>query len=490
MKTGEKITGPMDMRKAWFFNDLKPRVYYANGGDSYFASLYIQDIASLISNILPSTNPVTRFQVERLGPIAQGQILITYDYSSFTSNLSELKYFLYYLGLSFHGVDVDVYDPFVGVKSIDLGSLISDYNEFANHYCLFSVERFDKFIDNPVFRMGQSGALGIKGNIVFSTSLHGLALADITGNWQSDSVVGDDALCYIFTSFLKLFISCVNNLGSINEDKFSSVLNPLDDPLRLSSFKYLKRPLSLYPSGPVLGSLDFFPDLASVFFPDGDGIHTVVEGTSKLDTIVTLCSQICRYSLITSRASADVYSEIFAEEEHLVLLLFRAAYEKLGLPIEGHAPGFCVELTVPGCSKEYATLHSFIPPIDSDVLITSGWISVCYARFGGELFEVPDISANIPPPEDHYQGQVFMATSSKTLTMLVGLGFLTQKIVLRVVHFDIAYANYLEEVTRESYDSGEEMMYTYTVESECPHYYDLVREHLFLPTYDQGIPEA
>jgi hypothetical protein len=42
--TGEKIQGPMEMRWAWRYNDLKPRVYYCGGGDALWPCLYIKPI--------------------------------------------------------------------------------------------------------------------------------------------------------------------------------------------------------------------------------------------------------------------------------------------------------------------------------------------------------------------------------------------------------------------------------------------------------------
>lgn len=44
-ETGEQVPGPMEMRFAWRYNDLKGRVYYATGGDCLWPGLFIKQIA-------------------------------------------------------------------------------------------------------------------------------------------------------------------------------------------------------------------------------------------------------------------------------------------------------------------------------------------------------------------------------------------------------------------------------------------------------------
>jgi hypothetical protein len=218
--------------------------------------------------------------------------------------------------------------------------LLREYNEFANQYCTFSVERFDNRLDNPMFHMGQSGPLGIKGNIVLSTALHGLALADITGTPDNDCVVGDDALTQVLTLLLSMFITCVNNLGTINPTKFSILKPTIVDPLSSTRFKFLKRPLHVT-DRPVLGILDFFPDVATILYPEGDGVHTIPPGSSFYIRMTSFVMQVCRYSLIVSRPDRVISSldEVFADDERRVMEVFRLCYKELGLPLDGAPPG-------------------------------------------------------------------------------------------------------------------------------------------------------
>lgn len=472
-REGVRISGWMEMRIVWFFNDLKPRVYYTNGGDSFFCSLYIQQIANEIVKLLPSTNPATRFSVSRIGPVTGDQVLITYDYSSFTSSLAELKYFLFWLANQFDGTFLSVYDPFQGVRELDMGQYIREYNTYANQYMEFSVERFDRKSDT--FFMGLSGALGIKGNIVFSTALHGIALADITKTPDNDCCVGDDALTSIFRDFLPLFVDRVNALGHINIDKFNVILPTSLDPLRKSSFKFLKRPLDLDGNDfPSLGSLDAFPDIASILYPEGDGIHTVHPGVDRQSMVVTFIMQLCRFSLVTSRRLAEnaIEESIYGSDIEDCTLLFQRVYETLGLPTDGHAPGYIMPCTE---GSDGYTINLFIPPVDTVSLITIGWIEACFAAFNGQVFLAPQTCTPIPMPLEHYLGQVFFATSDqKPLNFMVDMGYLEAEKVMTYTTFDHRFKSILERQTDILLTENEEpLIMQFTVISECLHYYDI-----------------
>jgi hypothetical protein len=482
METGIRVPGPMEIRSAWFYNELKPRLYFTNGGDSYFRSLFIADLSNRVCEFLPSTNPVSRFFVERCGSVRDDEVLITYDYTSFTSSLSELKYFLFYLGLSLHGIPAEIYDPYEGIVTADLGDIIRDYNDFANHYCLFSVERFDKLLEHPIFSLNQNGGLGIKGNITLSTALHGLSLADITGRPDNDCCVGDDALSIILHSFFHLFVSCVNNLGSINEDKFQVIQPILHDPLRRSSFKFLKRPLDLDSQNiPTLGSLDFFPDFATLLFPEGDSYHTP-SLSSYEDNVHSFISQTSRYIKLAMRRRVDITPEdsIFLDDDLQILKLFRSVYKTVGLPEEGSLPGYRVLNPI---LKSHFSVHLFIPPIDTEVVLEIGWVELLFTRYSGDLFEAPCLVGTIVPPESHYVGQeAYVSSNIKEITLLTDLGYLSRERVVETVSFTQRYAERLNMNERFD-DRTQFVLYRYTVKRVCPHYNDLMKR---FHTIDNG----
>jgi len=437
-QTGEKILGPLELRQAWFFNDLKPRTYYCLGGSAFWDGLYIQQIANMFATILPSTAPNTRFDVSRLGPSSPDYYVFTYDYSSFTTSLAELKFFLFWLAESLRGCPVLVLDVVHGIRRLDLGEVIHSYNQAVNVYQVFSTERFFPLLSRYI-RQGRSGSLGVKGNIVWSMINHGVSLAGITSTPDRDSCVGDDALGKILIHLMELLIICVNNLGSINPAKFS-FLRPSEDVVQgtLQQYKYLKRPLGLDLEGrPTLGILDFFPDIAGTLF-EGDGIHSVRDpDRTPLQKAKTFAQQWGRFLRI-QRESLDYTSDLqMIREEDLEVLLgaIAACYRKLGLPLEGGVPG---SYTVPTDDGRQA-LEIMCPPCEF-VVFESPWEEVLVDRFRGHIISEPIwMGGMMPPPVDLEAGDRFRSTSSKLMTLLEDLGCVTRVVCLQDVVFDEEY---------------------------------------------------
>jgi hypothetical protein len=84
-----KIGGEVEMRQAWKYNDLKPRTYFACGGTMYYPSRYIQPVMNALVDAFPSTDTFGRFSVERFSSLTPSEIVVLYDYTSFTSSMSE-----------------------------------------------------------------------------------------------------------------------------------------------------------------------------------------------------------------------------------------------------------------------------------------------------------------------------------------------------------------------------------------------------------------
>jgi hypothetical protein len=439
-RTGTQVHGPIEMRQAWFFNDLKPRTYYCLGGTDFFHGLHIQEIANLFCAILPSSNPFTRFTVARIGSVGYDELLITYDYSSFTTSLAELKYFMFWLSTAVEDVVVPILDVCHGVQHVPLGEILREYNAAVNQHQAFSLERFQDAEERILLRQGRSGSLGVKGNIVFSTTLHALALADITGTPDDDCCVGDDALAKIRAWFIAIFISCVNNLGDINPDKFTSMapIPPEDESRSIYSeqYKFLKRPLyiDIETRVPELGTLDFFPSVADALFPEGDGIHTAAPGYSAYGSARTFAMQVGRYLRI--HYVEDVGFGLVREEDlSLVLSGFQAAYRKLSLPLEGGVPGnFHIRLR-----DGYERQGDFwCPPVDTQEVFTTSWMDVLLNRFYGLRVSSPvTVGGTIPPPLEACIGQKFHATSDvRCLQLCVDLGVLEKTVEIRWEFFD------------------------------------------------------
>jgi len=434
--TGLEPEGVIEMRQAWFFNELKPRTYYCLGGKDFFHGMFIQQIANLFVDILPSTNPFSRYTVERIGTLSYDELLITYDYSSFTTSLGELKYFMFWLAESVGDVVIPVLDVFYGVRDIPLRYILHAYNDAVNRHQAFSVERFQQAEESFLLRQGRSGSLGVKGNIVFSTTLHGLSLADITGTPDDDCCVGDDALAKMRSWFITIFIACVNNLGDINPEKFTTIRRPYgpEHSHLIEQYKFLKRPLTVTYAGiPSLGRLEFFPSVADALFPKGDGFHTTVPGLSDYNTAKTFAMQVGRYYRI--HCNYDEATIIFRDEDlELILTAFKAAYVKYGLPIEGGIPGdFVVRVGAIGRDSDF-----FCPAVDSTECFVTPWMEILLNRFYGRRVSLPvTLGGTVVPPPEACVGQRFRATTDVTVLKLgVDLGFLEKTVETKWEFFD------------------------------------------------------
>jgi hypothetical protein len=474
--TGVEVHGEIEMRQAWFFNELKPRTYYCLGGTDFFHGMHVQQIANLFVNILPSTNPFTRFTVRRIGIIGYDELLITYDYSSFTTSLAELRYFLFWLAEYVGDVHVTLLDVATGLREVPLKSILHAYNTAVNHYQLFSLERFQNAEEAILLRQGRSGSLGVKGNIVFSTTLHGLALADISGTPDEDCCVGDDALARIRAWFITIFISCVNNLGSINPEKFTTIAptDPNGEHSRLTQqYKFLKRPINLDDRNiPILGRLDFFPSVADALFPEGDGVHSVTPGYSAFSAARTFAMQVGRFFRL--QCSDDTVPILFREEDlDAILCMFREVYRVRGLPIEGGVPSAFTVKTDSGLREG----DFFCPPIDTHDVFITPWMEILLERLYGRTLSLPvTCGGTIPPPLECSVGASFHATSDvQVLTLGVDLGFLEKTVEIRYVVFDGSVCDEVWEKMLVGTKNVEPLLSRYTVVAETPSWwYDVV----------------
>lgn len=425
-RTGDTISGPLEMRQAWKPSELKPRTYYCQGGSSYFDTLYIKEISNWIVDILPSTNRFSRYSVGRLTSASRPySLLITYDYFTFTTCLEELQTYLHMLSFSLMGVTVTVLDVYGGVREIDVGLYIQAYNQQFNVNDVFSIERLDGTC-TEFFRQGRSGSLGVKGNITFSTALHGAALASFTNTPFEDCCVGDDALTTIMAEQLNLFILAVNYLGGINPEKFTSIpYQPDCLDTYIHRYKFLKRPLFRGADGmPVQGILDFFPSISEIFFPDGDGIHSH-QPCSRAARVRTFAMQLGRF-LSIQLGEFDSVGVTYEDMDFLLGSLY-IVYDRLTLPLEGSVPGFLVD---------GERIEVFIPPISKDVF-TIHWMECLIGEHLGAVFDRPVfIDGDLHPPFDLIEGERFRSTPSALLDLMVGLEYMTKEMQMETVIFD------------------------------------------------------
>jgi len=443
-KTGIQVQGPLEVRLRWDYGILKPRVYYSLGGSSYWPGLYIQPIANALNEILQVTDPATRFDVSRLRDVSPEEILVTYDYTSFTTCLAELKFFLHWLGISLRGITMDVLDVNTGVEAIDIGDYILAYNQACNIHQEFDMSRiFGNDEEFTCYRQGRSGSLGTQGNIAFSTLNHGVHLSTFTQTPDEDSCVGDDALLVIQQVLFPTFCEYVRSLGHINDSKFSSIPFP-ETPAdsQRHAFKYLKRPLAVDFMGYIrTGTLDSFPNIAPVLglLSEFRSAHSF---TSNMDEASTFSMQIGRF---LANLDQDPVGLSYASEDalNLILRIFQIAYKRSGLNIHGGFPGsYTVGL------KDNARVHFFYPAVDSTNIFGSNWFNDLYLQYFNEEITIPTRSpVDIPPEFGLLPGSTFVATLSHPLVhLLADLGCVRTRTLKRSVPFTESLKIELEEV--------------------------------------------
>lgn len=426
-RTGEKILGPCEMRAAWKFNDLKPRVYYAQGGRDYFAARYMKNIAVAIMESFDMTSLKNRSDPSRV--LNQEywfeSTITTWDLTSFTTNLSELKYFVYWIAELLRESnlpDLQFLDYAKGVIDIPVHELLHAYNESVNQFSEFSIyrilDRFGLDSDDVYFRQQNSGMLGVAGNIGLSTALHGMIAAKANGP-DYTVCVGDDAIAMSYLPPEDSIIPHIQELGIIQYDKFS-ILRPCQEGF----FKFLKRRFTRtqdYVWLSSLFSIPIFPTIdgkvpplrtAPIRFEEYDRVHATVSHIGQL------LWDISNQAYLVSDEDMEVIS-IFCSQ----------AYRMLGLNMKGGLPGSHITL-----SGRLEIIKFAIPPIrfqDYDPRVTD-WAEYLYESHPDRVMLLPMVCPyEILPDID--KGASGTCTKSKWIRVLEDIGCIETKPVWELI---------------------------------------------------------
>jgi hypothetical protein len=192
MKSGIQVEGPCEVRSAWKYSQLKPRIYYVIGASDYFAARYTWRIFDSLQRAFKASDPYHRFTFHRFPEIDfTREVLLIYDYTSFTSNLVDFPRFCSELAAFLRGYMVKVFDTRYGIVEKDLGDIIGEYNSICNTNGAFDVSRVINFPDGTprvVLHHHVAGMLGVYGNITGSTALRtylSVALPNCTKRMES-----------------------------------------------------------------------------------------------------------------------------------------------------------------------------------------------------------------------------------------------------------------------------------------------------------------
>lgn len=283
-QTGIQITGPTEVRCAFKFNDIRPRIYFSRGPDQHYPSRYIQPIFNVIVDCLPTVHRRGRFDVSGIG-ICPGEALFIYDLITFTSNLEEIKTFTLQLADFMKGTPVTVFDTLHGMCEVDLGDMLLEYNETCNSYASFDIA--DILGEGPLEDACQHtcGMLGVPGNISSCTLLHGIFLICVLKHVMA-RVVGDDAIGKSVIEDKEDLVDTLRVIGDIAPEKmevWESGRDYNDIDLELDSWHYTKRPIYRLNEAVVVDTrLVVWPSIGALLPQYADMFHT----TFKTDAYV------------------------------------------------------------------------------------------------------------------------------------------------------------------------------------------------------------
>lgn len=176
--------------------------------------------------------------------------------------------------------------------------------------------------------------------------------------------------------------------------------------------------------------------LLDVFFPEGDGIHSPSSiDRHYVEGVKTFVMQWGRFL----RIQRDSFEAVSVNQEDLELVLgaIVAAYGKLGLPLEGAAPGQW-NMKIPD-EDETFTLDIMIPPCEWAVFDIP-WEDMLLDRYRGTVITRPIMVAGlIPAPLSAIEGDRYVATTSPLSVLLEDLDCVTKEVLVEDVIFDDEY---------------------------------------------------
>lgn len=368
-ETGIEIEGATEMRWAWKFNDLKPRLYYARGPSVYYASRYIQPVFNVLVDCLPVTNRYERFHTSHIRT-TPGQRAFIYDYISFTSALHEIINFTTALATFLQGTKVTIIDTHQGPISMDLGDMMATFNDACNRTPQFDIGGLSwtrKGYEECLLHHN-CGMLGVPGNIASCTLLHGIHLIMALSSMLA-KVVGDDALGAGEES-KETVNPLLANIGHVHPEKVEEWVDgeDRDDTGEGydTSWQYVKRPIDLVDSRIVCGTQLTWPSLGVMLGLD-DGVHTIQQ-RSEEDRIRLTAKMLTSFLAQYSRSGY----EATGEEGSVINRFLGYVRRKVGLDNFVTASG--LRLVYPRSFDDFHDPHGWIEAhLDHVVSVPDFW---------------------------------------------------------------------------------------------------------------------
>jgi hypothetical protein len=345
--TGLKLRGEEEMRYKWFFNDNKPRPYYAMGPTSFHRTTLSRQIFLNLCDQFENTHRINKLTVDELA-IRPGDELYLYDFTAFTSSFYVVQCFLRDLVQFLKDYkDPSTQDaPMVTimeaglVSRIYLADLVNDL--YLAHKDVLFKWKTPSGLETTCTAYA-SGLLGVFSNIVVSTLVHGIFLNILTGGSARNRCAGDDALLVGKTYQFPSWIEALLTIGSFELSKtfttqpkyYTSGEEDGEIIENTERLVYLKRPL-LY-DGTLVEKWDLMPcySFSDIFLPP----HYTNQKKKPLERLSSIMTGIRRLLLFLMDISTEDISEFEYEVIRALLQLpytISSAAHLPSCPIQGN----------------------------------------------------------------------------------------------------------------------------------------------------------
>lgn len=427
-REGFKIGGNTEMRRVFRYTDLAPRAYYSVGGDAYWDAMYMKKFCYDLTKLLPTCSPKEgiRYDVSRLD-YHPGNTVLLYDYSSFTSSLRGMDQFTTALSSFFKGCSFQVFDPFAGPLTLDLGEVLLDYHHSINSNLLFDIGRLAE--ETPMddeehnYYMANNGPLGAQGNINLSMFLHAINITAASDSLNRQNCVGDDAIV-VFNERKHnrlYFMRIINLLGSVHLDKTVFLRCKRGDTKEMceaSGWQFMKRPIVVYWDYIWIGELITFPstsywekeDPIHVAKPEPEAHYNIMN--RQLGSLFETCHQL--------------QADIKGSEMEIAFIALEKIYDLCHFRQRGHFPGHVV---IDRRTSIEIVINTATPALDMDNFLRP-WREVLWdgiEDIGG--FSDVDFSFSAMPLELDYDWTY--STKTRIMAVLSDFEYGEMKLVKR-----------------------------------------------------------
>jgi len=324
-----RLGGVVELRQNWYPHGIDPRTYCAPGGIGYNSGKHIQGMSTELVNMLPPTDHQLRLNPTRITLENEDHHLFIWDLESFTSNHHEQKHFIQRLARFCDGWEVQLMDSDEGLITRDLGDLWDEYNQL-NLRAEYSMERIGEAFESRVQRHNIAGFLGVYGNLMTCTFVHGASVLMTVDDVDKMNVAGDDghAASHGRGSDMEVRLwDIVRANGVLNIDKVYRTDEEgaicLKRGIVQMGTRLLQKRMVVYPSiSGVLDVLDRFPS----HFTD----NTEKSRQEKRDSVG---SELLRFLTECSNAG-----DLEPVELEITLAFLERVYQLCSLPDNGSVP--------------------------------------------------------------------------------------------------------------------------------------------------------